>query len=124
MSEKNSKLLLPFPTDKLSEDMERQRNHIENNMNFKEDFLKTIESKNMLFKNNADTGDEEVNGDVLNAIMNLNDNIDSSFKILMDSYSKLAMSSSTMEKAFKENNFEVKTKENKPTKPIGKSGLF
>jgi len=101
MSEKNSKLLLPFPTDKLSEDMERQRNHIENNMNFKEDFLKTIESKNMLFKNNADTGDEEVNGDVLNAIMNLNDNIDSSFKILMDSYSKLAMSSSTMEKAFK-----------------------
>ena len=87
-------------------------------------FAETIESKNMLFKNNADTGDEEVNGDVLNAIMNLNDNIDSSFKILMDSYSKLAMSSSTMEKAFKENNFEVKTKENKPTKPIGKSGLF
>lgn len=125
MEDKNLKLLLPFPTEELKLDMERQRTHIEKNMQFKEEFMKLVDEKNILFRRNPDTDLEEVNGDVLNAIMNLNDNIDSSFKIMIDSYSKIAMSSSTLEKAFKENNgFDGKPKEGiKPTKPSGK-GIF
>ena len=123
MNDKNQKLLLPFPVEELKSDMETQRAHIERNMKFKDDFLNLVESKKMLFRTNIETGLEEVNGDVLNAIMNLNDNIDTSFKTLIEAYSKIAMSSSTMEKAYKENNNEPKVKETKPDRPVGK-GVF
>lgn len=119
MNEKNTKLLLPFPVTQLNEDIETQRKHLRDMIEFKERFVTKVETDELLFGENAETGKTEVNDDFFNAVMHLNDNINNIYRSLIDSYSKVAVSSSSMEKAFKENNNAVEDKKGK--KSVGKT---
>lgn len=135
MNKKNEKLLLPFMGDELHADINSQRKHLEDMIKFKERFINHIESKQMLYiKTIVPLADNEegestemeiddINDNVLNAILEVKNGVDSSFKILMESYAKLSSSSSAIEKAFKENNAEPKEKK-KSAIPTGKGTVF
>ena len=123
MTDKNSKLLLQFMVEELKEDMNKQRIRIDKMEEFKNTFIDYVEKNKLLFRENTENEETEVNADILNSILNINNDIDASFKILIESYAKIGSTSSTLEKAYKENNSEVKPKGGKAPVPVGK-GLF
>jgi len=107
------KLILDFPSNKFLEDLEMQRNYIQEMINFKNKITKRIDKDDLLFREveidvemeDGDNSDEvEIDRNIVNTIINLNDSISSSFETLNNTYHKLAKNIEVVEKAVKISN--------------------
>ena len=118
------KLILDFPSNKLLEDLEMQRNYIQEMINFKNKITSRIDKDDLLFREveidiemddgNETTDEVEIDRNIVNTIINLNDSISSSFETLNNTYHKLAKNIEVVEKAVKISN-DSKPKEEVPT---------
>jgi len=118
-----SKLILEFPSEKLLEDLEMQRNYIKEMIEFKSKITNRIEKDDLLFndvevdidgEDGSTTDEVEIDKNLVNVVINLNDTISASFETLNTTYHKLAKNIEVVQKAVKISN-ESKPKEEATT---------